>query len=156
MLVPSITRKEPESSREMVSLPMVVTCPGLSSVAIWLMLMVVPPMTAGGATGAGVIGGRPIVLVPPTTTNPAELSNEIGTSFIVVCWPGLKTLVLSPMTITDLDGSIAMGPAPGSVTIGVGAMPLGTLVTGEPGVSVMTSFLVAVGLAGPACGGASI
>ena len=110
-------------------------------------------MTTGGATGAGVIGGRAIVLVPPTTTNPAELSKEMGTLLIVVCWPGLKSLVLSPTIITDLDGSITTGPAPGKVTIGAGTTPLGTSVADEPGRSVMISFLVADGSAGPACGG---
>lgn len=154
--VPSTTRKELDSSSEMVLVPIVVIWPGCSPGTISSMSTVVPPITTGATMGAGVIGGgSPIVLVPPTTTNPAELSREIGTSLIVVCWPGLNLVVVPLITISDRDGSITMGPAPGNVTTGGG---VASLVGWGPGAPVMGGFtptLESVGSTGLTSGGPS-
>lgn len=146
--VPSTTRKELDSSREMVLVPMVVICPGCSPGTISSISIVVPPITIGAAMGAGVIGGSAIVLVPPTTTNPAELSREIGTSLIVVCWPGLNLVVVPLITISDRDGSITIGPAPGNVTIGGGVASLVGLGPDAPVMGGLTPTLETVGSPG--------
>ncbi|KAJ6196487.1 hypothetical protein J3E72DRAFT_326399 [Bipolaris maydis] len=98
--------------------------------------------------GAGVIGGSPIVLVPPTTTNPAELSKEIGTLLIVVCWPGLNLFVVPLITISERDGSITIGPAPGNVTIGGCVASLVGLGPGAPVMGGLTTTLEKVGSTG--------
>ena len=81
------------------------------------MSTVVPPTTAGSDRVAKLSGGSAKVVVPPITTNEAEVSNEIATSLMVVCCPAVIMLVAPPTMIAERDGSIIMGPTPGKTVV---------------------------------------
>lgn len=70
-------------------------------------------------------------------TNVAEVPNEIGTSLIVVCCPGVIALTTPLMKMAERDGSITIGPMPGKDVVwtspGTGFIVLAGELTGEVG-----------------------
>jgi len=83
------------------------------------MSTVVPPTTAGAVRVDEVDGGSSNVVVPPITTNEAEVSNEIATPLIVVCCPGVIKLAAPLIAIAVRDGSTPIGPMPGIFVVRV-------------------------------------
>lgn len=79
--------------------------------------MVVPPTTAGAVRVVKTGDGSSNVVVPPMTTNEAEVSNEIATSLMVVCCPGVIKLVAPLIVIAGRDGSTPIGPMPGMIVV---------------------------------------
>ena len=83
------------------------------------MSTVVPPIIAGVVRVAKVGGRSSNVVVPPITTNEAEVSNEIATSLMVVCCPGVIKLAAPLIAIAVRDGSTPIGPMPGIFVVRV-------------------------------------
>jgi hypothetical protein len=74
------------------------------------------------------------------TTNVAEAPNEIGTSLIVVCCPGVIALTTPLMKMAERDGSITMGPMPGKVVVRISPGIEFVVVAGESTGEVGSAF----------------